>query len=103
MKMGKFNISYEIITYESAENGEAEENGMYLENVTLREALEDLRWFSSNCEANEYPIRAPRWFSFYGDADIRTGDTENRFLHIPENVTPSSRRRIARLIGCYGA
>lgn len=101
--MGKFIISYEIITQESSENGEAEENGMYFENVTLREALEDLRWFSSTCEANEYPIQAPRWFTFYGDADVFTGDTENRFLHIPENVTPSSRRRIARLLRCYGA
>ena len=34
-----FNVTYEIITEESAEQGDAEERGFLLENVTFREAF----------------------------------------------------------------
>jgi len=40
--MALFDVTYEIITQESAEHGEADEIGYICEAVTLREALESV-------------------------------------------------------------
>lgn len=100
-----FSITYETITPESAEHGEADDMGYVYEGIDFREAFQRIRdtGGSSHCEANEYPACSPRWLTFYGiEEDYCTGATTNWSLHIPENVTPSSRLRIARLFGCYG-
>jgi hypothetical protein len=102
-----WNITYERITYESAEHGEAEESGFLHEGLTFREAMDALRWqMACHIEADSSPISAafpPRWFTFYeAEQDISTGDVTNYALHIPANITPASRMRVARLLGCYG-
>lgn len=100
-----FNITYEITTPESAENGDFEETGFIIQDASFKEAMEELRWHRGcYVEANEYPVRDPRWFTFYETGvDYQTGATTNLSLHLPANITASSARRIARLIGCYGA
>ena len=40
--MATFNVTYEIVTQESAEYGEADKSGFVCEDVTLREAIEAL-------------------------------------------------------------
>jgi hypothetical protein len=86
---------------------DADERGFVIEDVTLREAmrlgLEYLRpsW-SGPCEASD--SYGPRWLSFYKWNDctrenIEQGITEDRALHIPDSVTPASRKRICRLFG----
>jgi len=97
----QFSVTFERITEESCEVGEAEEQGFEFEQCTLSEALNFLRWNGNGyIEADEWPHQCPRWFTWYGDRDMRSGDVVNYSLHIPNSVTPSSRRRIARLIGC---
>lgn len=96
--MPKFNVTYEIVTPESAAEGDAEERGFISEDVSLREAVRDLG--GTAYEANEWPVTSPRWFtnSEYNE-DYKTGGRESRSLHIPETVTTASRLRIARLLG----
>lgn len=103
--MRGFSITFEVITPESAEDGEVAESGFLEEGLTLRDAIEALRW-DRGCyvDSNSYPVTAPRWFTFYEtDHDYATGAVTNKALHLPNHLTPSTRRRIARLVGCYGA
>jgi hypothetical protein len=102
----RFNVTYKIITPESAEQGDCAESGFIAESVTLREAI-DLVFATrtSHCygticvETNEYPMTAPRWITVYNGGEYLTGAYENRSIHFPPGVTPASRRRLARLMG----
>lgn len=102
-----WDITFERVTYESAEHGEAEESGYLHEGLTFREAMEELRWQRGcHVEADSSPVCLafpPRWFMIYeAEHDIATGDVINYALHIPKHVTPASRLRVARLLGCHG-
>lgn len=103
-----FRVTYDIVTPESAENGDTEENGFVLPgdwrdsievamnqprdayNVTLREAMrlaspqEDCGMWWAECDGRE---------------DYQTGAIETRSIHPPHNITPSSYRRVSRLLG----
>lgn len=97
-----FSISYAIVTEESAEHGEAEEIGMEHEGLTLREAYDLLRWHGHAMQADCWPIskhNPPRWLSWEAEQDYQTGAYTERDLHLPQNLTASSRVRIARLFG----
>ena len=57
------------------------------------------------CEASDSHDNA-RWLTFNNwnagtREHIETGIEEQRALHIPENITPASRKRIARLFGAH--
>lgn len=103
--MNAWHVSYEIITPDSAKEGDVEERGMITEGagVSLREALQiatghtHLR--NSATGANESPLRAPRWFDFDYSENYQTGAHEYRALHVPDNITPASRLRLARYLG----
>lgn len=96
--MPKFSVTYEIYTPESIECGDAEERGFISEDVSLADAVRDLGGHAD--AADEWPVRKPRWFTNDDyDTDYHSGRSESRSLHIPETVTPASRRRIARLLG----
>lgn len=97
----RFDITFETITPESAEHGESADSGFYMENITLREAWEFLRW-EGYCEASDGHIPSARWLTFYGEQCPMTGDYVNYSLHFPKNLSQHSRLRIARLFGCYG-
>jgi len=102
--MPKFNVTYETITEESASEGEYESAGYEAENISLRDALSLIGGCEGGVEANEYPIRAPRWFTFYKqNEDYSTGEVTNMSLHLPDTLTRSSRLRIARLVHAYGS
>lgn len=93
-----FNVTYEIVTPESAEYGDAEERGFIAENVSLREAI-DLIGNRAD-EADCYPVNHPRWFTNYEyNEDYTTGARESRSIHLPNHLTESSRQRIRRLLG----
>ncbi len=102
--MPTFSVTYEIYTEESAENGDSESSGFQCENVSLREAIDAVCNTDSNTrsqssiEAND-SIENCRWVTVYNSVDWISGETENRSLHIPDSVTASSRKRIARLLG----
>lgn len=104
--MAKFSVTYEIVTPESAEIGDADERGFIDENVSFREAIE-LVQLTRTCdiggivciEADSSNIESARWFTVYNGAEYETGAHESRSLHIPDHVTSASRRRIARVLG----
>jgi len=101
--MNYFDVTFERVTPESAEHGEADSNGYAVENATLREAL-DLIGDGHYCEVDSWPCDRPRWLTFYNTNDgtidyFETGATENLSLHIPGTVTRASARRIAKLCG----
>jgi hypothetical protein len=111
MKHG-FSVTYErYLPHDDGEDiCEPDEHGFVCENVTFRAALreiaEDPRWARGMAvEADEYPARCPRWFDFFewneGTRErIEQGIRETRALHVPDAVTPASRLRIARWLGC---
>ena len=102
-----WDITYERVTYESAEDGEADASGYLHEGLTFRDAMDALRWQRGcHIEADSSPVsltHPPRWFTIYeAEHDMATGDVMHYALHIPEHITPASRLRVARLLGCHG-
>ncbi len=99
--MEKFNVTYEIVTPESAEYGEAEECGFIAEDVDLREAFCLVGHMA--IEADSWPTsldNPPRWLTNYEfNENYTTGARESRSLHLPDTITGSSAMRIARLLG----
>lgn len=99
-----FSVTYEIVTPESAEHGDAEERGYIAEETRLRDALQflfDTR--TSHCdgvegvETSSSTIDQARWITVYNGAEYQTGARESRSLHFPDGLTPSTRARILRL------
>ena len=101
-----FSVTYEIVTPESAENGDAEERGFIVQDATLREALDAVgNTRTSACggvEAIEPNSSHGHfdWITIYNGMEHETGAQESRSLHIPGSVTMASRKRIAKLLGC---
>ncbi len=108
--MPRFSVTYEIVTPESAEHGDAEERGYIMPGewrydindpslehekqdytMTLREAL---TLASPDCDCGA-------WFAESGESRVnyRTGAVEQRSIHPPRNITRSSYNRLARLLG----
>ena len=101
MSIDKFNVTYEIITEKSAEDGETSEAGFICENVGLREALGEICGAGGDVtavEADEWPVVNPRWVTIYNSPDPYTGEQENRSVHFPQSITPASARRVVRLV-----
>ena len=89
-----YSVTYDIVTPESAENGDVAEAGYVAEDVSLRDAIDagggvcyehngGYEWFT-NCEYN---------------LNYGTGAQESRSLHLPDGITGASRVRIGRLLG----
>ena len=104
--MARFSVTFEIVTQESAEQGDAEERGFICEGASLREALADVNATRTNevdgvecIETDSSPCCKPRWVTIVNGMEYRTGAQESRSLHIPDCVTDASARRIARLVG----
>lgn len=104
--MTGFSVTFEryIPTDDSEDVCEPDESGFEAEGVSLRDAIDYCGGLRASYEANEHPVRAPRWFTNHdynqGTREYyECGVTETRSLHIPDHVTPASRRRIARLLG----
>lgn len=103
--MPLFNVTYEIVTPESAEDGEVEECGFEAENVSLRDALDVVQQTRTNLcdgveaiEPSDSDVRRARWITVYNGMEFETGARESRSLHIPDSVTGASRVRIARIM-----
>lgn len=101
--MNKFSVTYEIVTEESAEDGDSAESGFVGEGLSLRDAL-DLAASTESCHCGRSAVEASdsrpgmaQWVTFYNSQDWQSGQFENRSLHIPDGVTAASRARIVRL------
>ena len=98
--MGRFRVTYEIVTPESAEVGDAESRGFVLpggwRTEDPSEGLMSLREALRLADPTE---DSGGWFSEVdGRTDYRTGAVETRSIHPPRNVTAASYGRLARLI-----
>ena len=89
--------TYETITPESAEHGEAEDSGLLYEGAM--DAREIAEYMSSNgfTLPSSSHYHSGIWFSTEGDIDYRTGDTEIRSLHFTQTMD----RRLVRAICNY--
>lgn len=104
--MHKFNVSYEIVTQESAEYGDADERGFISELVPLRDAVSDL-FDTRTChvdrvtciEASSSCLHGGDWITVTNGMEFLTGAYESRSLHFPRNITKASATRLARLLG----
>lgn len=101
--MNKWLVTYSIITAESAEHGDTAEGGIVADSLSLRDAVAYWRPRTSACdggnvESDSWPVIAPRWFTKTFE-EFETGDIYQVTLHIPEWVTPASRRRLACMLG----
>jgi hypothetical protein len=96
-----FTVTYEIVTPDSAEHGEAEEMGFVAlgqwrdsepQLMSLREAMQ-LCGPAYDCG---------NWWAEHGGdrCDYRTGAVETRSIHPPRNITEASYKRITRVLGC---
>ena len=100
-----FDVTYEIVTEESAEHGDAAECGFEWQNARLRDAVETVLETRSN-HCSQEAIEAFETGGGYGVRVINspcydTGEQESRTLHIPESVSKASARRIAKLCGAH--
>lgn len=108
--MAKFSVTYEQWTEADVEAGDTDTRGFIIEDCSFRDAVRlgleyrEPSW-AGPCEPSASNIAAARWLTFYdwneGTRDrIERGINEQRSLHIPDNVTQASRKRICRLFGC---
>ena len=89
-----FSVTYEIVTPESAENGDVAEAGFIAENVSLRDAIDAVGGVCYEHDGNY------DWFTNHEyNLDYQTGAQESRSLHLPDGITGASRVRIGRLLG----
>lgn len=110
--MPLFSVTYEQFDESDIEAGDTDKRGFVVEGVSLREACrQGLEYrqpsWAGACEPSDSRVDHARWLTFYdwneGTRDrIERGIHESRSLHFPESLTPSSRRRIARLFNAYG-
>jgi len=101
------NKTYEIVTPESAEEGEAEERGFDYEDRrydTLRDLLEDhdnreswVEWSSSHVSGSG------EWLNSEGEQDYKTGSYTNHGLHIKRSDgKPLSKREVDAISKAFG-
>lgn len=102
----RFRVTYEVVTPESAEHGDAAERGWvqpggwHYEDapegsgndapMSLREALQ---------LASPQEDSGQWWSEVDGRDDYRTGANEVRAIHPPRNITAASYARVSRLMG----
>ena len=117
----RFRITYDIVTQTST--ADANYSGFMPRSLgdaprrnhmpkrpalfTLRQAVEFMQSKGVHIEANESPVKNPRWFTVYPEPDVYGGDSgETYSMHVdsfdlPE-ISTASRLRIACLLNCYG-
>lgn len=120
MRKHTVHLTYDIVTEASAVDGEAAYSGFVTKGggmprvrsyipkkpaeFTLRRGLEMLMDGCVVIEADSYPWnkeQPPRWLTSYRDSS-EDGESVSVSLHLPRNMSASTRCRIARLVGAYG-
>lgn len=100
----RFNVTYQVVTPESAEDGDFHETGFIGKGLSLRDAIESLGIPEGGIEANCWPTNGARWVTAYNvEYDYSSGSEESRSLHFPDEMTEASKIRLMRLLGVRGA
>jgi hypothetical protein len=98
-----WSVTYQKWTPDDIEAGETRDLGFVEENCTFKDAIKAVGGQYAYYEPDCYPHTGVRWLtnSKY-DECFRTGDIEERSLHIPDQITEASRMRIMRYLGVKG-
>lgn len=77
----KINITYEVVTEESAEQGEASERGFLVEqqDCGFRELLDTIKYSGFNQPDSSCGI--PRWLSDYPEQNYTDGSWTTKTIH----------------------
>lgn len=97
--MCKFTVTYEIVTPESAEFGEADESGTVDTGLSFRDAIQEVNRTRTNMVDGCSVENCGRWWTVVNGMEFETGAQESRSLHPEGNITDASRGRISRLMG----
>lgn len=96
--MGTIRITFDIITEESAADGDYAESGWedeVGEEYTVDEAAKLLK----GSEASSSDFHVGVWYTSYGDTDWRTGETKNLSYHLVEGTwTEAEERQVFDLV-----
>ena len=89
--MPKIITTYEIITEESAEDGEAAEQGFGdpIDDVGVEEACELLH----GLEPSSSQFHVGIWYTSYGEMDILSGNYENTSYHLDRQEWTEEQQR----------
>ena len=81
--MFTINRTYEVFTVESAENGEAADNGFLTEGerVTFRELLDMIQGGEASCYPVRYCEPRPPWITIDCGQDMHTGEYRTESIH----------------------
>jgi len=106
----QISVHYEIVTEESAEQGEAEETGTDVDREVwpfrdvirkLQECSELSGWRMSRL--SDFEAHGHVWASTYPDVDYRTGDARTESVHVYQaNGQPLTARQAFRLYRAAG-
>ena len=97
-----WNITYGILTEASIEDGDYAEEGFEACDLTFREAIGYFGSYSGGLETDCWPVTPaspPRWITRPNIHESCYGQYKDLALHIPKQITASSRIRLARLLG----
>lgn len=94
--------TYEVITPDSAEQGEAAEQGYEFEDVphTFRELVDLMQ---THREPSEWPCTNPSawvWFTSDEDTDFRTGEARRTSIHFSKKNDPRALKYWAKAHAC---
>lgn len=80
--------TFEIVTYQSAQHGDAEERGFLAENeeVTFRELVDLMRGHPEASSSG--PVTSRGWFSSYPQQNMQTGAEETTAIHFSRDNSP---------------
>ena len=97
----KFDISYSKYTPDSIEAGDAAEHGWEHRDLSLAEVIYFFEAETNGTLSADHGPLEPstvRWFTAVGNEVFTTDTTFEYSFHIPDCVTPASRKRITRLL-----
>lgn len=87
-----WNVTYEIVTPESAECGDAEERGFIGQDLDFETAV---CYFGYGLiESSDSDVKRARWFTITDESNCTDGNSESRSIHIPDRVSPTARIKL---------
>ena len=94
-----FHVTYQIVTEESAEHGDAAESGFIGKDLGLREAVNAVFRTRTLFVGGYSTIYDDRTLTVDNGMEFLTGAYESRSLHRDRGVTDTSWARLCRLLG----
>lgn len=96
--MNDWNVTYDVVTPESAEHGDYADSGFLGQDLAFDDAVS--YWEGRGCEIepSDSDVSQARWFTVIDGVNYRDGSQQQRSLHIPERVSPAARVALFRYL-----